>query len=120
MVVLSRALVGVERWLVVAELWWLWDMNCIGGVIGVRSVWFPSIADVADTLLIDMTADCRPQIVFSFCHTKTLCTIAAPQKTIPKPIRMLVIIAGVDWNWVNVYRIIPGMADMVSISMQVI
>lgn len=49
----------------------------------------------------------RTQIVFSFCQTKTLWTIAPPQNTIPTPISALVTIAGVDWNWVNVYKMIP-------------
>uniref|UniRef100_A0A182IMP9 Uncharacterized protein n=1 Tax=Anopheles atroparvus TaxID=41427 RepID=A0A182IMP9_ANOAO len=42
---------------------------------------------------------CRTLIVFSRCQTNTLCTIAPPQNTIPTPIRMLVTIAGVEWNW---------------------
>lgn len=67
----------------------------------------PSIADVAVTLLMDMTAASLTQIVFSFCHTNTLCTIAAPQNKIPNPIRTLVIMAGVDWNCVKVYRMMP-------------
>lgn len=33
--------------------------------------------------------------------------MAQPQNTIPIPIKTLVIIAGVEWNCVNVYKIIP-------------
>lgn len=33
--------------------------------------------------------------------------MAHPQNTIPIPIKTLVIIAGVEWNCVNVYKIIP-------------
>lgn len=64
-------------------------------MIGVSSDWLPSRPD-ADTVLADMAAADLTQIVFSFCHTNTLCTIAAPQKTMPSPIRMLVMIAGVE------------------------
>lgn len=46
-------------------------------------------------------------IVFSFCQMKTLWTIAPPQKRIETPIRTLVTIAGVEWNWMKVYNIIP-------------
>jgi hypothetical protein len=34
--------------------------------------------------------------------------MAPPQKRIPIPIKMLVTIAGVEWNCVNVYKIIPA------------
>jgi hypothetical protein len=34
--------------------------------------------------------------------------MAPPQNTIPTPIKILVIIAGVEWNWVKVYKIMPG------------
>lgn len=33
--------------------------------------------------------------------------MAQPQNTIPIPIKTLVIIAGVEWNCVNVYKMIP-------------
>lgn len=75
-------------------------MNCIGGVIvviGVNGDVFATAAAAAAA-----AADCRTQMVFSFCHTNTLWTIAAPQNTIPTPIRTLVTMAGVDWNCVNV------------------
>lgn len=49
----------------------------------------------------------RTHIVFSRCHTNTLWTMAQPQNTIPMPINTLVIIAGVEWNCVKVYRMIP-------------
>lgn len=45
--------------------------------------------------------------VFSFCHINTLCTIAHPQNMIPNPMKTLVTIAGVEWNWMKVYSIIP-------------
>lgn len=38
----------------------------------------------------------------------TLWTIAQPQKTMPNPMSPLVTIAGVEWNWMNVYSMIPG------------
>lgn len=41
-------------------------------------------------------------VVFSFCQMKTLCTMAPPQNRIPTPMRMLVTIAGVEWNCVKV------------------
>jgi hypothetical protein len=34
--------------------------------------------------------------------------MAQPQKIIPSPINTLVTMAGVEWNWINVYRIIPA------------
>lgn len=34
----------------------------------------------------------------TFCHTKTLWTIAHPQNTMPRPIKTDVTIAGVEWN----------------------
>jgi hypothetical protein len=37
--------------------------------------------------------------------------MAPPQKRIPTPMRMLVMIADVEWNCVNVYRIIPGTGE---------
>lgn len=94
---------GVWLWLWLEWLWfrciWWWFMYWTGG----------------DIVLIGACSDkfkfigfCRTQIVFSFCHTKTLWTIAHPQNTMPMPMRTLVIIAGVEWNCVNVYRIIPG------------
>lgn len=49
----------------------------------------------------------RTHIVFSFCQTNTLWTMAQPQNTMPMPIKMLVMIAGVEWNCVNVYRMMP-------------
>lgn len=33
--------------------------------------------------------------------------MAPPQNRIPMPMRMLVTMAGVEWNCVNVYKIIP-------------
>lgn len=50
----------------------------------------------------------KTPMVFSRCQTNTLCTMAPPQKTIPTPIRTDVTIAGVEWNCVKVYKIIPG------------
>jgi hypothetical protein len=38
---------------------------------------------------------------------KTLWTMAHPQKMIPIPINTLVTMAGVEWNWINVYRMMP-------------
>lgn len=38
---------------------------------------------------------------------KTLLTIAPPQKRIETPMRTLVTIAGVEWNCMKVYKIIP-------------
>lgn len=109
-----KALVGVDTWLtVVTDASWLfrewWLRNCIGGVIGVNRDWFPKSPeeDAAAAFAAAITADFLTQIVFSFCHTKTLWTIAAPQNTIPSPIKTLVMIAGVEWNWVKVYKIIP-------------
>lgn len=49
----------------------------------------------------------RTHIVFSRCQTNTLWTMAQPQNRIPNPIKTLVIIAGVEWNCVNVYKMIP-------------
>lgn len=43
----------------------------------------------------------------TFCHTKTLWTMAHPQNTMPRPMKTDVTIAGVEWNWMNVYRIMP-------------
>jgi len=43
----------------------------------------------------------------TFCQTKTLWTMAHPQNTIPRPMKTDVTIAGVEWNWMNVYRIMP-------------
>lgn len=65
----------------------LWLKNWAGGVIVLMADMFMPAVDEFDW---------RTQIVFSFCQTKTLCTIAAPQKKMPTPIRTLVIIAGVD------------------------
>ena len=45
---------------------------------------------------------------FTFCHTKTLWSTAAPQKTMPRPMKTDVTMAGVDLKWRNVYRITPG------------
>lgn len=39
------------------------------------------------------------------CHTNTLWTIAQPQNTIPEPIKTLVMMAGVEWNCIKVYKI---------------
>lgn len=97
---------GVWLWLWLEWLWfkciWLmgWFMYWTGG----------------DIVLIGACNDkfkligvCRVQVVFSFCQTKTLWTIAQPQNTMPIPISTLVTIAGIKLNWVNVYRIIPEM-----------
>ncbi len=96
---------GVWLWL---WLEWLW-FKCIW-LMGWFIYWTGG-----DIVLIGACNDkfrligfCRTQIVFSFCQTKTLCTIAQPQNTIPMPMRTLVMIAGVEWNCVNVYRIMPG------------
>lgn len=48
------------------------------------------------------------RFVFSFCQTNTLWTIAQPQNIIPTPMNTDVTMAGVEWNWMNVYRIMPG------------
>lgn len=45
--------------------------------------------------------------ILTFCHMKTLWTIAQPQKIMPSPINTLVITAGVEWNCMNVYNIMP-------------
>lgn len=44
--------------------------------------------------------------------------MAQPQNTMPKPISTLVIMAGVEWNWVKVYRIMPG-SEIVRIMIQI-
>lgn len=49
-----------------------------------------------------------PGGVLTLCHTKTLWTMAHPQNTMPRPMKTDVTIAGVEWNWMNVYRIIPA------------
>lgn len=33
--------------------------------------------------------------------------MAHPQNTMPRPMKTDVTIAGVEWNWMNVYRIMP-------------
>lgn len=38
------------------------------------------------------------RLVFSFCQTKTLWTIAHPQNIIPTPMNTEVTMAGVEWN----------------------
>lgn len=48
-----------------------------------------------------------PGGVLTLCHTKTLWTMAHPQNTMPRPMKTDVTIAGVEWNWMNVYRIMP-------------
>lgn len=45
--------------------------------------------------------------MLTLCHTKTLWTIAHPQNTMPRPMKTDVTIAGVEWNWMNVYNIMP-------------
>jgi hypothetical protein len=45
--------------------------------------------------------------VFSRCHINTLWTIAQPQNIMPRPINTLVTIAGVEWNCIKVYSMIP-------------
>lgn len=49
-----------------------------------------------------------PGGVLTRCHTKTLWTMAHPQNTMPRPMKTDVTIAGVEWNWMNVYRIMPA------------
>lgn len=48
------------------------------------------------------------QNAITFCQTKTLWTIAQPQKMIPTPINTLVTMAGVEWNWMKVYKMMPA------------
>lgn len=60
-----------------------------------------------ESVRFKFNGDCRTLMVFSRCHTNTLCTMAPPQNTMPTPINMLVTMAGVEWNCVKVYRIIP-------------
>lgn len=50
--------------------------------------------------------------VLTFCHTKTLWTMAHPQNTMPRPMKTDVTIAGVEWNWMNVYKIMPVNRNM--------
>lgn len=78
---------------------WYWTAGCVIVLIGACSDRFRFIGF------------CRTHMVFSFCHTNTLCTIAQPQNTMPMPIRMLVIMAGVEWNWVNVYNMMPAAGE---------
>jgi hypothetical protein len=33
--------------------------------------------------------------------------MAHPQKMMPRPINTLVTMAGVEWNWIKVYRMMP-------------
>lgn len=73
-------------------IFWLTDVWCI--------CWFPVKFKFNGFWFLT-------HIVFSFCQTNTLWTMAHPQNTIPIPIKTLVIIAGVEWNCVNVYKIIP-------------
>lgn len=51
---------------------------------------------------------CIFRLTLTFCHTKTLWTMAHPQNTMPRPMKTDVTIAGVEWNWMNVYRIMPA------------
>ncbi len=46
--------------------------------------------------------------IFTLCHTKTLCTTAAPQKTIPIPMRTAVTMAPGLSNSRYVYRMMPA------------
>lgn len=55
-----------------------------------------------ESVRFKFSGDCRTLMVFSRCQTNTLCTMAPPQNTMPTPIKMLVTIAGVEWNCVKV------------------
>lgn len=58
--------------------------------------------DVALVAFRSWVRNAFTRLVFSFCHTKTLWTIAQPQNMIPTPINTDVTIAGVEWNCMNV------------------
>lgn len=84
---------------VTPKIWNLRDAGYNSGFLKLRSF-------QTSKIICEDERECEN--VVTFCQTKTLWTIAQPQKIMPNPIKTLVTMAGVEWNWMKVYRIIPA------------